>query len=313
MRTGAVPATDLHEQQSHNGSAHEADGHTPAPQESTSQFGPSAPEPRVRLMVPARKGADGQVLVPAHPVDEHPAKTRTGEGAGRNDSELVPARTSADRSLLSGSDEQDEPSTARSVRGATWIDRLEAFLSRLSTRDNFWHRIFSLLFLPLAFWSGIKMRKTGDQEIGDEGGSFAAVLPFTKFNKNWYNAMAGASLLANTEIAGGMYVFGEAGGEHTVVCKNLNYTFLRPCYGPAVYRASPREDLRALIAAGGEFNITLDMDIRQLGVKAGEREKRVGRAEITFHVTPKGHAKVRHTKLKQRDRQRTVMHRTARA
>lgn len=191
----------------------------------------------------------------------------------------------------------------------SWVDRAEAFLSRLSTRDNFWHRIFSLLFLPLAFWSGIKMRKTGDRELGDEGGSFAAVLPFTKFNKNWYNAMAGASLLANTEIAGGMYVFGEAGGDYTVVCKNLNYTFLRPCLGPAVYRAEPKQDLKALIASGGEFNITLDMDVRQLGVKPGEREKRVGRAEITFHVTPKTHAKVRQKKLRQRDKQRAAMQR----
>ena len=205
-------------------------------------------------------------------------------------------------------DVQPAPSDA-APGGTSWVDRVEAFLSRLSTRDNFWHRIFSLLFLPLAFWSGIKMRKTGDREIGDEGGSFAAVLPFTKFNKNWYNAMAGASLLANTEIAGGMYVFGEAGGEYTVVCKNLNYTFLRPCYGPAVYRATPHQNLKQLIAAGGEFNITLDMDVRQLGVKPGEREKRVGRAEITFHVTPKVHAKVRQKKLKDRDKQRAALRR----
>ena len=233
-----------------------------------------APPPRVRQIVPPRLGADGKVL---HHEPAAPAV-------------------------------QSEPAAPRQKR-ASWVDRLEAFLSRLSTRDNFWHRIFSLLFLPLAFWSGIKMRKTGDREVGDEGGSFAAILPFTKFNKNWYNAMAGASLLANTEIAGGMYVFGEAGGEYTVVCKNLNYTFLRPCYGPAVYRAEPREDLKTLIAGGGEFNITLDMDIRQLGVKPGEREKRVGRAEITFHVTPKGHAKVRQKKLKQRDKQRGQMQR----
>ena len=182
-------------------------------------------------------------------------------------------------------------------RGASWIDRLEAFLSRLSTRDNFWQRVFSLLFLPLAFWSGIRMRRGADGRV-DDSGTFTAILPFTKFNKNWYNAMAGASLLANTEIAGGMYVFGETGGEYAVVCKNLNYTFLRPCYGPAVYRATPREDLEALIAAGGEFNITLDMDVRQLGVKAGEREKRVGRAEITFHATPMAHARMRQKKLK---------------
>ena len=169
---------------------------------------------------------------------------------------------------------------------ATWVDRVEAFLSRLSTRDNFWHRVFSLLFLPLAFVSGIRMKKRGEHAIEDNGASFTAVLPFKKFNKNWYNAMAGASLLANTEIAAGMYVFGEAGGDYTVVCKNLNYTFLRPCLGPAVYRMTPLEDIKPLVDAGSEFNISLDVDVRQLGVKAGEREKRVGRAEITFHVTP---------------------------
>ena len=36
------------------------------------------------------------------------------------------------------------------ARGASWVDRLEAFLSRLSTRDNFWQRVFSLLFLRLS-------------------------------------------------------------------------------------------------------------------------------------------------------------------
>lgn len=192
-----------------------------------------------------------------------------------------------------------------------WVDRAEAFLSRLSTRDNFWHRIFSLLFLPLAFWSGIKMKRTADQAVEDQGSSFTAILPFKKFNKNWYNAMAGASLLANTEIAGGMYVFGEAGGDYTVVCKNLNYTFLRPCYGPAVYRMTPRDDLKALIAEGGEFNISLDIDVRQLSVKAGEREKRVGRAEITFHITPKADVKERVKKMKDRDRQRTAIKKRA--
>lgn len=190
---------------------------------------------------------------------------------------------------------------------ASWVDRVEAFLSRLSTRDNFWHRIFSLLFLPLAFWSGIRMRRTGREAVHDHGASFTAILPFKKFNKNWYNAMAGASLLANTEIAGGMFVFGEAGGDYTVVCKNLNYTFLRPCYGPAAYHMHPRENLTGLIADGGEFNITLDMDVRQLGVKSGEREKRVGRAEITFHVTPKANVKVRQKKMKVRDKQRAAL------
>ena len=48
--------------------------------------------------------------------------------------------------------------------------------------------------------------------------------------------MAGAALLGNTEIAGGNYVFKVCGGDYTVVCKNLEYRFLRQ-----IGRASCRE------------------------------------------------------------------------
>src|SRR5438105_3577793 len=119
-----------------------------------------------------------------------------------------------------------------------WFDKLEAFISRLSVRDNFWRSICSLIWLPLAFFSGIRMKEL-------DASSFAAraVLPFRRFNLNWYRAMAGGALLANSEIAGGGYVFGLCGSDWTVVCKNLNYTFLRPCFGPAVYRMKPRENI----------------------------------------------------------------------
>src|SRR5215213_536303 len=139
-----------------------------------------------------------------------------------------------------------------------WFDKLEAFVSRLSVRDNFWNSICSLLWLPLAFWSGIRMKEP-------EPGSFVAhaILPFRRFNRNWYRAMAGGALLANSEIAGGAYVFGICGADYTVVCKNLEYRFLRPCLGPAVYRIKAREDVRSLMAAGAEFNVTTDMDVLQ--------------------------------------------------
>lgn len=169
---------------------------------------------------------------------------------------------------------------------STWFDKVEAFVSRLSTRDNFWHRICSLIWLPLAFFSGIRMKKI-------DGSTYGAVLPFTRFNRNWYRAMAGGALLGNAEIAAGMYVFGTVGGDYTVVCKNLNYTFLRPCYGPALYRSTPREDLAKLVESKQEFNVTLDLEVTQQTLKAGERVRRVGRAEITFHVTPKVHHKRR--------------------
>src|ERR1051326_4745389 len=129
----------------------------------------------------------------------------------------------------------------------TLYDRIEAFVSRLSVRDNFWNSICSLIWLPLAFFSGIRIKQLTEQ-------TYAAVLPFRRFNRNWYRAMAGGALLANSEIAGGMYVFGICGGDYTVVCKNLNYTFLRPCFGPAVYRMTPREDLKTLLASRPAFN-----------------------------------------------------------
>ncbi len=169
---------------------------------------------------------------------------------------------------------------------ASWYDRLEAFISRLSVRDNFWRSICSLIWLPLAFFSGLKMK-----EIDPE--TWAAVLPFRRFNRNWYRAMAGGALLANSEIAGGAYVFGICGGDYTVVCKNLNYTFLRPCFGPAVYRMKSRENIKELLVVGAEFNITLDLDILQQAARMGEKDKRVGKCEATFHVTPKKQHKVK--------------------
>jgi acyl-coenzyme A thioesterase PaaI-like protein len=169
----------------------------------------------------------------------------------------------------------------------SWFDKIEAFVSRLSVRDNFWNSICSLIWLPLAFFSGIRMKEL-------DPGSFAAqaILPFRRFNRNWYRAMAGGALLANSEIAGGTYVFGVCGADYTVVCKNLNYTFLRPFLGPAVYRMNSRENLKSLVTAGGEFNVTIDMEISQQGFR-GERDRRVGKCEATFHVTPKVHHKTK--------------------
>jgi acyl-coenzyme A thioesterase PaaI-like protein len=177
---------------------------------------------------------------------------------------------------------------ARGIKSPTqpgWFDKVEAFVSRLSVRDNFWNSVCSLLWLPLAFFSGIRMKEL-------EPGSFAAqaILPFRRFNRNWYRAMAGGALLANSEIAGGSYVFGICGADYTVVCKNLNYTFLRPCFGPAVYRMNARENVKELVTRGGEFNVTIDMEVSQQGFR-GERDRRVGKCEATFHVTPKVHHK----------------------
>lgn len=181
----------------------------------------------------------------------------------------------------------------------TLFERAEAFVSNLSTRNNFWNRVCSMIWLPYAYRSGIKMNN-------DES-THRATLPFRRFNKNWYNAMAGAALLGNSEIAGGNYVFKVCGGDYTVVCKHLEYKFLRPCHGPAEYRMTPLEDIHALVATGEEFNISIRMDIVQVLVPLSERRlaeevedpgdspkpKRVGRCTATFHVTPKAHHKAK--------------------
>jgi len=182
----------------------------------------------------------------------------------------------------------------------TLFERAEAFVSNLSTRNNFWNRVCSMIWLPYAYRSGIKMSS-------DES-TYRATLPFRRFNKNWYNAMAGAALLGNSEIAGGNYVFKVCGGDYTVVCKQLEYKFLRPCHGPAEYRMNPLDDIHALVATGEEFNITIRMDIVQALVPLSERRlaeevdnpadtpakpKRVGRCTATFHCTPKAHHKAK--------------------
>jgi hypothetical protein len=190
----------------------------------------------------------------------------------------------------------------RPMRPPTRLERLEAWASRLSIKNNFFHQLFSLVWLPYAARSGIKMYQKKKDLAAER---FAAILPFRRFNRNWYNAMAGAALLGNSEIAAGMYIFKACGGEYTVVCKNLEYRFLRPCYGPALYRITPRENLKELLSTGGEFNVSLDLEIVQAGllprrvqsatemvstaVSNRTKEKRVGRSVATFHVTPKAH------------------------
>lgn len=180
------------------------------------------------------------------------------------------------------------------------FERAESFIERLSTRSNFWNRVCSMIWLPYAFRSGITMSS-------DES-TYRATLPFRRFNKNWYSAMAGAALLGNSEIAGGNYVFSVCGGDYTVVCKHLEYKFLRPCHGPAEYRMTPLDDIHALVATGNEFNIAVRMDIVQVLVPLSKKKmaeevddpnskpakpKRVGRCTATFHVTPKAHHKAK--------------------
>ena len=167
----------------------------------------------------------------------------------------------------------------------TFSQRAEAFISRLSTKNRFWNKVCSMIWLPYAFRSGITMKRI-------DSTTFRAVLPFKRINRNWYNAMAGAALLGNSEVAAGMYLFAECGSDYIVVCKEMKYRFLRPCMGPAVYEIVNAEDVREKVTTGEEFNIDLQMEVRQQLKKRG-KEIRVGRCDITFHCTPKTHHRER--------------------
>jgi len=162
-------------------------------------------------------------------------------------------------------------------RRRTFMEWLEEKLCKLSTTSGFWHRLLSLIWLPFAFHSGIRMKQ--------EGNTFTATLPFRRFNRNWYSAMAGAVLLGNSEIAGGSFIFRYCGGNYRVVCKKLEYRFLRPCVGPAKYKITPREDIDALMETGTEFNVTLNISIVQVVRRSQKKERRVGKCTAIFHAT----------------------------
>ena len=165
--------------------------------------------------------------------------------------------------------------------------QFENWLTEKSTESNRWHRFLAWVFLPLAYRSGIKLgqkSETGDYEVA---------MPFTTFNKNWYNAMAGAALLGNSEVAGGMYIFNQVGPEYTVVCKELHYKFRLPCVGPAIYRVKPVDDIAELKKHKLEFNVTVEMQVVQAVRHKDEKERKVGKATATFHVAPKAKLRAR--------------------
>jgi len=194
-----------------------------------------------------------------------------------------------------GSSDESSDLEGGSAKLRGW-PRFEAWVERLAHKHSFIRKLTSRLFLPIAFHSGLTMKKLDPKR-------FTYVLPFRRFNRNFYDAMAGAALVANSEIAAGMYLFGELGGQWTVVCKRINYRFLRPCLGPAVYKVDPQEDVKTLMSSGKEFNIEMQLEIQQQ-VTGKHSYPRVGRCEVTFHCAPKGPEGNRGLRRRRRRRRR---------
>jgi len=154
---------------------------------------------------------------------------------------------------------------------------LEAKLSKLCFENNFWYKVLTTIYLPLAGKSNMKLGEW-------KGDVYEAVLPFKRFNKNWYNAMAGAAVLANTEVAGGMAIFKLVGEKYTVVCKELSYKFRLPCHSDATYRVKIIDDIHSLMKTKPEFNLRMEIDVL---AEMKNKMRKIGSSTVTFHVAAK--------------------------
>lgn len=182
---------------------------------------------------------------------------------------------------------------------ANWWNRtyrkVEAKLSKLCFENDFWYKILTFKYLPLASKSGMPLGKWTTEPDGGE--VYEAILPFKKFNKNWYNAMAGAAILANTEIAGGMAIFKLVGEQYTVVCKELSYKFRLPCQSEATYRVKILDDIHTLMKTKPEFNLQMQIEVI---AEMKNKMRKIGTSTVTFHVAAKSLMAQRIYKQKQR-------------
>lgn len=168
--------------------------------------------------------------------------------------------------------------------------KIEDKCSVLSLNNVFWYRFLSFIYFPIGFKSGIKLGKNVD-------GVYETVLPFKRSNKNWYGDMAGAAILANTEIAGGMAVFQYVGEKYTIVCKDLSFKFRLPCKSKATYRVKIIDDIKQFMISKPEFNVKVEIEVL---AELKNKIRKIGTSNVTFHVAAKGLMAQRLYKAKQR-------------
>jgi hypothetical protein len=82
---------------------------------------------------------------------------------------------------------------------------------------------------------------------------------------------------------------------------------------PAIYRVVQSEDVEQKVAAGGEFNVTLELEIFQQQIVKQRDEILVGRCNITFHCTPKSMVRERADKRRARMEKKAALADAARA
>jgi len=175
-------------------------------------------------------------------------------------------------------------------RWGMFYRRVEQKLSKLCFENNFFYKILTSIYLPLASKAGMKLGK----QVGEV---YETVLPFKRFNKNWYDAMAGAAILANTEIAGGMAIFQLVGEKYTVVCKELSYKFRLPCQSDATYRVKILDDIHKLMKTKPEFNLRMEIDVL---AEMRNKMRKIGSSSVTFHIAAKSLMAQRIYKAKQK-------------
>jgi hypothetical protein len=78
-----------------------------------------------------------------------------------------------------------------------------------------------------------------------------------------------------------------------------------------VYRVVKSEDVEEKVAKGGEFNVSLELEIYQQKLVNQRDEVLVGRCNITFHCTPKAMVRERADRRKARAEKKAALVRDA--
>lgn len=156
----------------------------------------------------------------------------------------------------------------------------EIRLNKLTMKSAVANRVLALIFMPFIARSGLK--------VNYDPADFYAYLPKQRFNINWYGTVSGASILGNSELAAGAYLFMQTQGEYRMVCTHLDYHFLLPSTDAVIFKVDlDQAELEEKMAAGGKFMMDLTIKLYRATSKINTG-KRIGSGKISFKVWPVG-------------------------